>query len=143
MQSGSPRDAGLDADAVQAEWFSNTRQGVVQGQHGIRRGDSAARGQLPINRSGGLLSKGRPIGATGTMQLCELVLQLPGEADERQAEDARIGLAEKGGGFHGLEEAACVATLLTAPGIEERWVSRPSRPEQRPNNSPSIGWGLG
>jgi len=72
-------------------------------------------GRLPINVSGGLLSKGHPIGATGAIQIHELVTQLRGEAGERQVVNARIGLAENGGGFHGLEEAACVVTILERP----------------------------
>ena len=75
-------------------------------------GDTALGGRLPVNVSGGLLSKGHPIGATGAIQLFELVTQLRGEADARQVPGARIGLAENGGGFHGLEEAACVVTIL-------------------------------
>lgn len=78
-------------------------------------GDTKLGGRLPINVSGGLLSKGHPIGATGAIQLFELVTQLRGEAGERQADGVRIGLAENGGGFHGLEEAACVVTILEAP----------------------------
>jgi acetyl-CoA acetyltransferase len=72
-------------------------------------------GRLPINVSGGLLSKGHPIGATGAIQIHELVTQLRGEAGPRQVAGARIGLAENGGGFYGFEEAACVVTLLEAP----------------------------
>jgi acetyl-CoA acyltransferase len=73
-------------------------------------------GQLPINVSGGLLSKGHPVGATGAIQIFELVAQLRGEAGDRQVENAQFGLAENGGGFHGLEEAACVVTLLERAG---------------------------
>lgn len=81
----------------------------------VESGDTKLGGRLPINVSGGLLSKGHPIGATGAIQIFELVTQLRGEAGERQVADARIGLAENGGGFHGLEEAACVVTMLEAP----------------------------
>ena len=80
----------------------------------VESGATALGGRLPINVSGGLLSKGHPIGATGAIQLFELVTQLRGEAGERQVEGARIALAENGGGFHGLEEAACVVTILAA-----------------------------
>ncbi len=82
----------------------------------VESGATRLGGRLPINVSGGLLSKGHPIGATGAVQLHELVTQLRGEAGPRQVAGARIGLAENGGGFHGLEEAACVVTLLEAPG---------------------------
>jgi|GEM_PF-2585885 len=54
----------------------------------------------------------KTFGATGTIQIHELVMQLRGEAGPRQVEGARIGLAENGGGFYGLEEAACVVTIL-------------------------------
>jgi acetyl-CoA acetyltransferase len=69
-------------------------------------------GKLPVNTSGGLQSRGHPIGATGTAQLCELVWQLRGECDKRQVEGARLALAENGGGNIGLEEAAMVITIL-------------------------------
>jgi acetyl-CoA acetyltransferase len=78
-------------------------------------GETQLGGRLPINVSGGLLSKGHPIGATGAIQIFELVTQLRGEAGERQVDGARIALAENSGGFHGLEEAACVVTLLERP----------------------------
>jgi acetyl-CoA acetyltransferase len=81
----------------------------------VESGETKLGGRLPINVSGGLLSKGHPIGATGAIQLVELVTQLRGEAAERQVAGARLALAENGGGFHGLEEAACVVTVLEAP----------------------------
>ena len=82
----------------------------------VESGDTKLGGRLPINVSGGLLSKGHPIGATGAIQLFELVTQLRGEAGTRQVDGARLALAENGGGFHGIEEAACVVTILEAPG---------------------------
>ncbi len=69
-------------------------------------------GKLPVNTSGGLESRGHPIGATGTAQLAELVWQLRGECDKRQVEGARMALAENGGGNIGVEEAAMVITIL-------------------------------
>lgn len=78
-------------------------------------GDTALGGRLPINASGGLLSKGHPIGATGAIQIFDLVTQLRGEAGARQADNLRLALAENGGGFHGVEEAACVVTILEKP----------------------------
>jgi acetyl-CoA acyltransferase len=78
----------------------------------VESGATALGGRLPINVSGGLLSKGHPIGATGAIQLIELITQLRHEAGNRQVTGARLGLAENGGGFHGVEEAACVVTIL-------------------------------
>lgn len=80
----------------------------------VESGATTLGGARPVNVSGGLLSKGHPIGATGAIQLFELVTQLRGEAGERQVTSPRLGLAENGGGFHGLEEAACVVTVLEA-----------------------------
>jgi acetyl-CoA acyltransferase len=62
-------------------------------------------GRVPINPSGGLESKGHPIGATGIGQIFELVAQLRGEAGSRQVEKARIAVQENGGGLWGFEEA--------------------------------------
>ncbi len=69
-------------------------------------------GRIPFNPSGGLESKGHPIGATGLGQIFELVTQLRGEAGPRQVENARIALAENGGGLMGVEEAAVAITIL-------------------------------
>jgi acetyl-CoA acyltransferase len=71
-------------------------------------------GQVPVNPSGGLLSKGHPIGASGVAQLVELADQLRGRAGDRQVEGARIGLAENAGGFLGPDHAAAAVTILSA-----------------------------
>lgn len=76
------------------------------------KGEFQLGGRLPVNTSGGLESKGHPIGATGLGQIYELVTQLRGEAGKRQVENARIALAENGGGVYGLEEAVAVITIL-------------------------------
>ena len=66
-------------------------------------------GRLPVNPSGGLLSRGHPIGATGCAQLVELIDQLRGRAGDRQVQGARVALAENAGGY--LEEDSAVATV--------------------------------
>jgi acetyl-CoA acetyltransferase len=76
------------------------------------RGETRIGGRIPVNPSGGLESKGHPIGATGLGQICELVSQLRGEAGPRQVADARIAIAENGGGIHGIEEAVACITML-------------------------------
>ena len=77
-------------------------------------GVTALGGRIPVNPSGGLLSKGHPIGATGVAQIVELVWQLRGECDRRQVEGARIALAHNGGGIgSGLEPVAMSITILT------------------------------
>jgi acetyl-CoA C-acetyltransferase len=55
-------------------------------------------GRIPVNTSGGLKSKGHPVGATGTAQAYEIYLQLTGQADRRQVKDAKIGLTHNVGG---------------------------------------------
>ncbi|MBN9371878.1 MAG: thiolase [Hydrogenophaga sp. SCN 70-13] len=84
------------------------------GQGGViaERGDTRIGGRIPINPSGGLESKGHPVGATGLAQVHELVTQLRAEAGTRQVEGARIALAENGGGLEGIEEAVACITIL-------------------------------
>lgn len=107
-------DATAIAEIVQAEHLGLFAYG--EAGPATEGGATKSGGEIPINLSGGLLSKGHPIGATGAMQIHELVTQLRGEAGKRQSGQPRICLAENGGGFHGVEEAACVVTLLEAPG---------------------------
>jgi acetyl-CoA acetyltransferase len=74
-------------------------------------------GPQPVNPSGGLLSRGHPLGSTGLAQTAELVWQLRGEAGERQVDGARIALLETmGGGAAGVDANACVIALLRGPG---------------------------
>lgn len=77
-------------------------------------------GRIPVNTSGGLVSKGHPIAATGLSMIDEIVAQLRGRAEGRQVEDARLGLVENGGGVIGLEEAVCAVTILEAPADRTR-----------------------
>jgi len=67
-------------------------------------------GEIPINTSGGLKSKGHPVGATGIAQIIELYEQLTGQAGKRQVKDARIGLAQNMGG----SGASCTINILEA-----------------------------
>ncbi len=76
------------------------------------RGETEIGGRIPVNPSGGLESKGHPVGATGIGQVHELVTQLRGQAGARQVEGARIALAENGGGLQGIEEAVACVTIL-------------------------------
>ncbi len=69
-----------------------------QGRTAARDGLTALGGRLPVNTSGGLKSKGHPVGATGIAQAIEIFEQLRGEAGERQVQGARIGLAQNMGG---------------------------------------------
>jgi len=64
----------------------------------MESGETNLDGRLPVNTSGGLKSKGHPVGATGTAQAYEIYLQLTEQADRRQVKDAKIGLAHNVGG---------------------------------------------
>jgi acetyl-CoA acetyltransferase len=75
-------------------------------------GEFSIGGRIPINPSGGLESKGHPIGATGLGQIHELVTQLRGEAGPRQIEAARIAIQENGGGLYGIEEAVVAVNIF-------------------------------
>jgi acetyl-CoA C-acetyltransferase len=73
---------------------------VEKGKGGsfTEQGRTALEGLIPVNPSGGLKSKGHPVGATGIAQVVETVLQLRGEADKRQVKNAHIGLTQNMGG---------------------------------------------
>jgi acetyl-CoA C-acetyltransferase len=64
----------------------------------IEEGTTELGGKLPVNPSGGLKSKGHPVGATGTAQAYEIYLQLTGQAEKRQVKGAEIGLSHNVGG---------------------------------------------
>lgn len=78
----------------------------------LRSGATNIGGRISVNPSGGLLSRGHPIGATGAAQLVELTYQLRGTAGERQRLNAKVGLAENNGGQMGPDAAVAVATIL-------------------------------
>jgi len=69
-------------------------------------------GKIPVNTSGGLMSRGHPIGASGLAMTYELTTQLRGEAQKRQVSNPRIAMAENGGGTLGLGEAAMAIHIL-------------------------------
>jgi acetyl-CoA acetyltransferase len=87
------------------------------GEGGIiaEKGDTALTGRIPVNTSGGLVSRGHPLGASGLAQIHELVMQLRGEAGARQVKKHKIALAENGGGTLGLDEAAMGLHILEKP----------------------------
>lgn len=78
----------------------------------LAAGDTQIGGRIPVNTSGGLISRGHPIGATGCAQLIELVSQLRGRAGERQVTGARIALAQNAGGHLGPDPAVACVTIL-------------------------------
>lgn len=103
-----------DATAI-GEIVQTENLGFCEFGAGGRLAESGATtigGRIPVNTSGGLESKGHPIGATGLGQLHELVTQLRGEGGKRQVQGARLAIAENGGGLYGIEEAVCAITIL-------------------------------
>jgi acetyl-CoA acetyltransferase len=70
-------------------------------------------GPIPVNTSGGLISKGHPIGATGVAQIYEIWTQLRGEAGDRQVRNPKVGLTENGGGMVKGEAAALAVHILS------------------------------
>lgn len=85
---------------------------IAKGEGGpfAAEGCTSLTGRIPINTSGGLKSKGHPVGATGVGQICDVVMQLRGEAGERQVTRHGIGLTQNLGG----SGATCVVTILEA-----------------------------
>jgi acetyl-CoA acetyltransferase len=79
----------------------------------LRSGATALTGRIAVNPSGGLSSRGHPVGATGLAQIAELTWQLRGEADgRRQVDRPRIALAQNSGGWLEGESAACNIHIL-------------------------------
>jgi acetyl-CoA acetyltransferase len=106
-------DASSFAEILQIENLGLCAHG--EGGPYTASGATTLGGECPVNVSGGLVSKGHPIAATGLIQLHELVTQLRGEAGARQVRGARIAVAENGGGFVRIEDAAAVVTVLDTP----------------------------
>jgi acetyl-CoA C-acetyltransferase len=96
------------AEIVAIEDLGFVRKG--QGGFYSAAGQTAIDGERPVNTSGGLKSKGHPVGATGVAQICDLALQIRGEAGERQVRKHEIGLAQNLGG----SGASSVVTILAA-----------------------------
>src|SRR3989338_1306553 len=69
-----------------------------EGKELIRKGITKINGALPVNTSGGLKAKGHPVSATGVSQIYEIVKQMRGQAEKRQLDKTRIGLAHNVGG---------------------------------------------
>jgi acetyl-CoA acetyltransferase len=110
MSVAEVHDATAMGEIIQVEnlGFCEFGEGGPLGE----RGATTIGGRIPVNPSGGLESKGHPIGATGLGQVHELVTQLRGEAGPRQVSEARFAIAENGGGLYGIEEAVACVTIL-------------------------------
>lgn len=103
-------DAAAPAELIQYAEIGICEEG--QAHHLLRDGVTTLGGKLPVNTSGGLLSRGHPLGATGCAQIVELCTQLRGRAGKRQVEGSRLALAVNGGGWLNGMYALAVATIL-------------------------------
>lgn len=103
-------DATSFCEIYQCEMMGFAEDG--KGGELVESGGTAIGGKIPVNASGGLVSKGHPVGATGLSMIDELATQLRGDAGDRQVQGARRALAENGGGVIGFDEAACSVIIL-------------------------------
>jgi acetyl-CoA acetyltransferase len=104
-------DAAAPAELIAYEDLGLCERG--NGPKLLASGETRLGGRHVVNPSGGLLSKGHPIGATGCAQLVELADQLRGRCGDRQVSGARVALAENAGGFLSADNAATVVTVLS------------------------------
>ncbi len=98
-----------EIQAVEALGLRAEGEGGAYSQSGA----TALGGATPVNVSGGLVSKGHPLAATGLGMIDELVLQLRGEAGPRQVAGAGVGVQHNAGGLIGLDEAVCAVSVLS------------------------------
>ena len=82
---------------IEALGFVEKGKGGPETEHGL----TTLGGKIPVNTSGGLKSKGHPVGATGVAQTIEITKQLRGDAGERQVKNAKVGLTQNMGGSGG------------------------------------------
>src|SRR5579885_1075909 len=108
IQFAEVHDCFTIAEIVASEDLGFVKKG--EGGPYALQGCTALNGPRPINTSGGLKSKGHPVGATGVAQICDVVAQIRGEAGERQLQRHSIGLAQNLGG----SGATAVVTILGA-----------------------------
>ncbi|MBT3795747.1 thiolase family protein [bacterium] len=111
MDAVEIHDAFAIAELIVAEALGFAKKG--EGARLIEEETSNYDGDIAINASGGLLSRGHPVGATGLLQTVEIVNQLRGEATGYQVPDAKIGLIETMGGAQpAMDGITCVVSIL-------------------------------
>lgn len=103
-------DAASPAELIVLEELGIAGPGEAVGL--LRDGQTSLGGQIPVNPSGGLISRGHPLGATGVAQVVELVDQLKERAGDRQVQGARVAAAENAGGYLGPDAAAAAVSVL-------------------------------
>jgi acetyl-CoA C-acetyltransferase len=108
IQFAEVHDCFTIAEIVATEDLGFVKKG--EGGPYVLEGRTCLKGERPVNASGGLKSKGHPVGATGAAQICDVALQIRGEAGERQVARNTLGLAQNLGG----SGATAVVTVLSA-----------------------------
>ena len=98
------------AEVIHYEDLGWCRKG--EGGRLVQEGYFDLTGRVAVNPSGGLLSKGHPLGATGIGQMCEIVWHLRRQAGPRQRNGAKAGLAHNAGGFKEADAAAITVSIL-------------------------------
>ena len=98
-----------------SEIMSLIQLGICKGEDApewIDKGYLEVDGKVPCNTSGGLVTKGHPIGATGCGQIYEIVTQLRGGAGKRQTKNPKVGMTHNGGGIIGIDASAMALHLF-------------------------------
>lgn len=121
MAELSPADLDLvelhDAFSI-AELLHSEALGLAErgkAHHAVRNGEFDRNGRIAVSPSGGLMSRGHPVGATGATQICEAYWQLTGQAGALQVPGASVALTHvTGGGIFGVDNGACSVHILTA-----------------------------
>ncbi len=111
MDLAEIHDAFSVAEMIVCEALGFCKEG--EGARLIEEGTTNIDGDVAVNPSGGLLSRGHPIGATGLLQTAEIVWHLRGEAGDRQVKDAKVGIIETMGGAQpAMDGITCVVSIL-------------------------------
>ncbi|KOV95531.1 MULTISPECIES: thiolase family protein [unclassified Streptomyces] len=106
-------DAFSIAELLHAEALGLAERGKAH--RAVRGGEFDRHGRVAVSPSGGLMSRGHPVGATGATQICEAYWQLTGQAGALQVPGASVALTHvTGGGIFGVDNGACSVHILTA-----------------------------
>ncbi|MEV7990451.1 thiolase family protein [Streptomyces sp. NPDC086077] len=106
-------DAFSIAELLHSEALGIAERGKAH--HAVRNGEFDRDGRVAVSPSGGLMSRGHPVGATGATQICEAYWQLTGQAGDLQVPNASVALTHvTGGGIFGVDNGACSVHILTS-----------------------------
>src|ERR1700732_2618105 len=109
IQFAELHDCFTIAEIVATEDLGFVNKG--EGGPSVLQGRTCLRAERPVNASGGLKSKGHPVGATGVGQICDVVLQIRGEAGELQLDRHSLGLAQNLGGSGATSVVTSLASI--------------------------------